>query len=351
MMKKKTLLFRLLLLSLVVHLAVVALLPRDGGLVESVFARGVYPILAPVLAFAFGLVPFSVVAVGLAGLGLWALGWPVVNLVRWRRGRLARLRDAWLRTGAGYLVVVALGFHTFFLDWGYNYLRPPLERRLGLPAATASPEAMTATARRAVSAAGASHAEVGAWDPDELERLLDQALARVHRELEGRELPFRGRIKAPIPRGLLAAFGSQGVISPWTLEAHVDPDLPPAWYAFAAAHEKAHLAGYAPERDANFVAWLALTTDGDARLRYAGHLGVVSWFVRGSGLASLLSGPVNRDLRALAEYHAARTAPALESASETVYRVYLKANRVEAGLADYGRVAELIHAWQASRRG
>jgi len=348
-MNGKTLLFWMLVLSLVVHLAGVAVLPGDGRWVESVFAGGLYPVVAPVVAFLPGRVPVSVASILIGVLLVGAPGYLILNLVRWRRGRWPRLSGALLRTLAGYLVVVTLGFHAFFLFWGYHYLRPPLERRLGFEAATPAPEALAATAHRAVEAVNAARVEVGPWDLRELDALLDPALERAVRRLDRRPLPLRGRIKAPLPRGLLAAFGTHGVISPWTLEAHVDPGLPPAILAFAAAHEKAHLAGYAPERDASFVAWLALTESDDPRLRYAGHLGVIGWFLKADNF-NKLSREVFADLFALREHHERHTVPSLEAPSRAVYRVYLKANRVKAGLGDYGRVAELICRWQTKAR-
>jgi len=347
-MSGKSRLFWLLLLSLVGHLTLVALLPADGRWVESVFAGRFYPAVAPVAAFLPGLVPVSVASILIALLIVWVPGYLTLNLIRWRRARSTGLRVALLRTLAGYLVVLTLIFHSFFLLWGYHYLRPPLERRLGFASRAPAPEALAKTAHQAVEAVNAARVEVGPWDFRALDALLDPALDRAVRRLENRPLPFRGRIKAPLPHGLLAAFGTQGVISPWTLEAHVDPGLPPVILAFTAAHEKAHLAGYAPERDASFVAWLALTESDDARLRYAGHLGVIGWFLRADNF-NKLSPQVLADLAAIREHHERHAAEWLEAPSRSVYRVYLKANRVVAGLGDYSRVAELICRWQTSR--
>ena len=104
------------------------------------YAGGLYPAVAPVVAFLPGLVPVSVASILIGVLLVWAPGYLVLNLIRWRRGRWPKLSGALLRTLAGYLVVLTLGFHSFFLFWGYNYLRPPLERRLGFDAGAPAPE-------------------------------------------------------------------------------------------------------------------------------------------------------------------------------------------------------------------
>ena len=46
------------------------------------------------------------------------------------------------------------------------------------------------------------------------------------------------------------------MINPFGLEVLVNPDLLPFERPFVAAHEWAHLAGYADESEASFVGWL-----------------------------------------------------------------------------------------------
>ena len=55
-----------------------------------------------------------------------------------------------------------------------------------------------------------------------------------------------------------------GMTDPFFLEIIVNPDVLPVERPFVVAHEWAHLAGYADESEANFVAWLTCA-HGDAR--------------------------------------------------------------------------------------
>lgn len=326
--------------TLLAQAAVVWLLPR-GGWIESVYARVIYPAIGPVIAGATQLVPFSVAAVlvVVAALTPLALAWR--RLRQWRRGD-ARFAPALGRLSGDLVIVAAVIVHTFFLFWGYHYLREHLADRLALPP-QGDDVAAVQTADRAMRAVNEAYVDVGAWNLDALEAAVDRALERTVQRLEGRAVPVRARIKKPIPRALLSWFSTTGVIVPWTLEPHVDPDLPAYYYAFTLAHEKAHLAGFAPERDANFIAWLALTTDDDPRLRYAGHFGVHRWFARSSVKRSPA---VAADHQRLIAYYRKRVSKVLERGQKKVYRAYLEMNRVKAGLADYRAVAELIHRWE-----
>jgi len=336
----------LLLASIAVHVALLVVLPGDGSWVEAVYARRIYPVIGPVVAFVPSLLPFSLGTTVIVALLVWAPVYLVLNIVRWRRGRLGFWR-AGERTLAGYVIVAAFLFHSFELFWGYNYLRPPLEERLDLTAADFSPELRSETARYIVGQAVATQVPVAEWDRAELDALVDAAMDRALRDLEGRGTPVVSPLKGGLTGHMLALQGSGGVVIPQSLEAHVDFGAPAHRLAFTAAHEKAHLAGFARERDANFVAWYALTRADDPRLRYAGYFGVVRYFLNAETRELAL--PLAADLAAVTNYRNSRVSEPVQRVHRRTYRVYLRANRMPAGFDDYSQVWQLIQAWQQLR--
>jgi hypothetical protein len=335
------------LATLLVHLGLLAMLPGDGRWVEAIYARHIYPAIGPIVAFVPSLLPFSLAAVLLVVAVVWVPGYLALNVVRWRRRRIDG-GTAFLRTLLAYSIVGALGFHAFYLFWGYNYLRPPLEQRLGLTGADLSAERREAFSLEFVAETSASRVPVTSWDLDALDALVDGAMKSAVLELEGRAPPVVSPLKGDLDTGFLAWQGYRGVIAPFTLEAHVDFGLPPSILPFAAAHEKAHLAGFARERDANFVAWLALTRSDDPRLRYAGRFGVLGYFLDAESRKQLSAG-VEADLLAVSRYSRAHVSPTVQRASRQVYSAYLKANRMPTGIADYSQVWQLILAWNELR--
>jgi len=332
--------------SLILHIVLLLLLPGSGDWVEAIYARGIYPVVGPIVAFIPALLPFSLAAVSLAVLIALGTAGLIYAVIRWWRGDLP-LRSALERTLAVGIVVVALVFHSFYLFWGYNYLRPPLEQRLGLEQTTPAAEQRRDFARQFVEAAVMARVPVAPWDREELDLLVDAAIADALIELEGRPPPVVSPLKGDLGTGFLARQGTRGVVSPLTLEAHVDLGLPAFVLPFSAAHEKAHLAGFARERDANFVAWYALTRSPDARLRYAAQLGVIYYFLSRELLP--LAAPIEADLEALATYEASHVSRGLQRASLEIYSVYLRANRIPAGIGDYAEVGWLIDAWIRQR--
>jgi hypothetical protein len=87
---------------------------------------------------------------------------------------------------------------------------------------------------------------------------------------------------------------------------------------------------------------------GDARTRYSAWLSLygtvlsaVPGMERTEIIMSLQTGP-RRDLRATVERIERQSSPAARRAGEAVYDRFLKANRVEAGIASYGEVLRLL---------
>jgi len=138
-----------------------------------------------------------------------------------------------------------------------------------------------------------------------------------------------------------------GMINPFGLEVLQNPDLLPFERPFIAAHEWAHLAGYADESEASFVGWLT-AMQADVPSRYSGWL-FLYWQISGeldaearARLARTLGPGPRQDINAVVERLQRGQRPWLRIAGWRVYDQYLKANRVEEGIRSYGAVVTLI---------
>jgi hypothetical protein len=346
-MNRRLWLIVLSLSSVALHVLLLASLPGDGTWVEAVYAGRIYPAIGPLVAFIPSLLPFSVISVIFLALAISVPAYVLANLVRFRRARLGG-QQALERSALAIVVPLALLFHSFYMFWGYNYLRPPLEQRLGLVQADISSEQRSDFSLRFVAEAAAVRLPIDEWNPAALDALVDAAIAEALRLLESRSPPVVSPLKGDLNTGLLARTGTHGFIFGTTLEAHVDFGLPTYQLPFTAAHEKAHLAGFARERDANFIAWLALTGADDPRLRYAGYFGVVNYFLNVE--SRRFAGPILDDLAELRRYSAERVAPRVRRTGQRVYGTYLRANRMPSGTSDYSQVWQLIQVWTEQRR-
>ena len=274
-----------------------------------------------------------------------------------------RARAAGLRILGGFVALLALSFPFVF---GLGYRTTPLEARLAPDAHAPAPIAGNGLVRNglagngldgtgarrqarqtvlaalresvppaAASARGASAEAAAACLASYLPNVLEEPLAT---------LP--SRVKA-VPEGALLRLGFAGVVSPWLLEPHIDPALPPPSALAVALHELAHSAGFAREAEAEAVGLLAGLACENEEVRYAAALRAASTFAdelpAAQRQAYLGSWPARaRTDVALAAAVAAdyRWRFAAKVASD-VYDSYLSSQGME-GISDYARATDLL---------
>ena len=323
---------------LIVAAAGAALIPIPAPIVERWYSRGFYPRLQPAVTGFSSSVTFALLDAATAIL-VCAI---VIALVRsWRASTIL----VWLRNVlVGGLAIAAAVYLWFMLFWGLNYRRLPLERKLAYDPARISREQAATLARLAVDQVNllAPQARSPANDDD----ALRSALTQVERMLGG---TTDVRVASP-KRSLLTWYfrkaAIDGMTNPFFLEIIVTPDLLPFERPYTLAHEWAHLSGYADESEANFIAWLACIR-GTPMARYSGwlsayqHLAAVLPREERKTLNAALSPVVVADLDAI-RLRLSRASPAVSTAARGVYDTYLRANRIEEGIANYGAVVRLM---------
>jgi hypothetical protein len=321
---------------------------------EAFYARGAYPWIQRALTGASNVVPFAFFDV--VGVVLVA----VVARLWWRAVQARRQTRSWRPIVAGAartLLVAGLVVVWFQLAWGLNYARPPVDVRLALPPEAPSAGEVEALLTRAVAGANADHAAAhaeGFPGPGDVPAALVAALHDVE-HADGRARPTTpGRPKATLLGPYFRMAGVDGLTAPALLETLLNPDLTGPERPFVLAHEWAHLAGYAPEADANFAAFRAVMRGG-AAARYSGWLFLLGEAARQvpreprrEAFAALASGP-RADLAAI-ERRAAAQVDIVQRLGWRVYDGYLRSQGVAEGVRSYSRVTELLVRFERSGR-
>ena len=338
--------------ALVAAAVLLALAPLPAPWIEDLYSRRLYLVAQNVITPLAGAAPFALfdllLAAVAAGVG-----------VRWWRamGRAARGRRLRAALGAGWdtLALLAGVYLVFLLVWGFNYRREPLATALDHDAARVTQQAVAALAYESVDRLNALHAPAqrASWSSlDGMPERLGQAFGQVQRRLGITRVATAGTPKRTLLAPYFRRAGIDGMVSPFSLEILVNEAVLPFERPYVVAHEWGHLAGFADESEASFVGWLTCLAGDDAS-RYSAWLYLAPQLVRHLGeeersrvWGRLTAGPA-ADLRAVA----ARTreaVPIVRRNASRVYDQYLKANRVEAGVASYGAVVDLVlgsRAW------
>jgi hypothetical protein len=325
---------------------VCALVPASPSLVERWYSTGLYPRVQQVLTPASNLIPFALFDLLTVGAVVLVLGAIVRSI---RRARQTRLFSILLATLGNIAVAAAAVYLLFLLIWGLNYRRISMSQRLVLDPTGPRADAVFALGERAVRELNGLYEAAHAHDdtPPWRDEALRAAFDRAQGFLSDAPRAVPGRLKATIYGSYFRWTSVDGMVNPFALEVMANPDLLPIEQPFVAAHEWAHLAGYADESEANFVGWLTCL-QGDAPAKYSGWM-FLYWQLSGevsaddrTRLNALLESGPRRDVDDILERLRRGRWPLLQRSSWQVYDQYLKANRVEAGIRSYGLVVTLI---------
>lgn len=349
-------------LGVILAAVLVAVLPLPSRLVEAWYSRGIYPGLQAAVTSVSNAVPFA-----LLDLSVFVLV-AVLAFGFWRRVQAAGMLRALTSGVVTLLTLTAVVFLLFFALWGLNYRRVPLDQKIEYDRSRITREAALRLGDHALREVNRLHAsahkldvgrdtgpaagtavsvERGRGSSAEAPGLpLEAAFASAQRMLGSERLAVPGVPKRSLLERYFRAAAIDGMTDPFFLEVILNPDTLPFERPFVLAHEWAHLAGYANESEANFVAWLA-STQGDAMAQYSGWLAIFEHVVASLPradqvmLTSQLAAGPRRDLQEAAARYA-RASPVVRTAARDVYDTYLRANRVHDGVASYTAVVRLM---------
>lgn len=274
-----------------------------------------------------------------------------IRLIR-RPERAARLYRLVLTLAACGLAVYAL----FCLLWGVFYYGDDFAARSGLSAEPVSVGQLE-TVTRYFAALANTYADRVARDQDgvytvDRQELLDQSPAVFETTaarypcLDGPTLTVKGIRCSRV----MSALNFTGFFFPFTAEANVNMDFPPALLASTIAHELSHQRGVAKEQEANFCAVLACLNYGDADYVYSAallaytHLGNALYaadYAAWEPIYLSLSDSVRRDFAANRAYWQRYETP-VQTVSDKVYEGFLYSYDQNLGLKSYGACVDLL---------
>jgi hypothetical protein len=331
-----------------------ALIPLPASTVESFYANGVYAWLQAWLTEWSNETSSAVGDVLLILVGLVLPLWWAVRLLLGR----GRRRRVLARLAFRSLILTAWLYLAFLFLWGFNYMREPLTAKLDYDEQRLTEEAKRAFTLSAIARLNSDSQVVrsSAWPVEDewREKLFESFEATV--TAVGNE---QGIVE-PLPKTSLfdwyfGATGISGFTNPFGLEVILNSELLPVERPFTLAHEWAHVAGFGDESEANFIALLACARSEVAAVRYSGWLALVNDLpIPQAELERLRSGAkweevlppiaaeVKADLEAVRERYRKRLNPTITRVQKRAYDQFLKANRVEEGIASYGLFVRLL---------
>lgn len=327
--------------------------------IEAWHGQIFFPVFSWISDHTIGLLPFSVTYLIILGLIIAMYKWFQRN--RWQD---LKTRVFWYTFTKRLLSGIGFVIFTFYFLWGFNYDRIQLFERLTWQPEEIRPADFITEGRRQVQRLQMSTLK-DRYDLKESlaykhYRLLEAAIRKDAVDI-AQQLGYTKRAKVRCrqlaPSGLLLRFSTAGFYNPFTGECNIDRGLHPLQKPFVMAHEFFHGLGITGEGDCNFLAYVLCSQSDHEFVKYSGELSYWRYLRRGlrrahAGAYDQMLGDlpleVIDDLRAIDEQilKYPDIAPRMRDA---IYSAYLKSNKIGDGMANYGRIVDLVMSWRKNQ--
>jgi hypothetical protein len=241
------------------------------------------------------------------------------------------------------LVVLAVYGIWFNVSWGWNYDRPPIEERAAYDASRVTPAAVNRLRSEAIAQLNALAAPAHARADDALDLPALAASWTPAVQAAGDVwTPRVGAAKPSIADPFMVATGTEGFINPLTLTSQLASDL--LWFErpFSLAHEWSHVAAYAREDEANYLAIVTCLRSPDPTVRYSGWLELFLYLPPLEKYKKSTFVPlVWQDFNTIRTRNARHINATLAHWSWHTYNAYLKSKRIASGVKNYNEVTRL----------
>lgn len=322
--------------------------------IELYYSRGFYPVFSYLSVVLFSWVPFSVGDL----FYLIAIGIILLLVVR---VSLSVCRRNW-QDGRKYILQLLTFFcvlYTFFyVNWGLNYYREPISKHLNLSLEETHARDYADVLGKYILMANRLREKLDMAEQPRLGVKMDLE-AYIRSDTIFNPLLSKSQIKAkePLSSKLTSYFSVSGYFNPFSMEVHVNQEIPNTLYPFVYVHEIAHQMGIGFEDECNFIAFRLLVDHKNNWYRYTAYYAAIQSLLRPlygdkkqlERVRNLLSDKVRADFKEEYEFWKSKQGW-LDKLSGLFYDQYLQYNNQPEGLARYDMMAQLIVAWEKQQR-
>jgi hypothetical protein len=253
---------------------------------------------------------------------------------------------------------LSIFYFCFYLFWGLNYSRSPIQKPLGLGDESFDIVKLQEISEKILLKTVLLHKQLSEHDTlgVEVPYSKGQILSRTAQGYKalGSEFAWLEYEKPSLKKSLfslpLTYMGFSGYFNPLSGEAQVDHLIPKVSLPFTCSHEVAHQLGIASESEANFVGFLASVKNEDPYFQYAAYMLALRYALFDirrydqalfEGYVERIPSGIIKNFRETDDFWRGYENP-LEPVFKAFYDHYLKFNQQEDGLESYNQIMGLI---------
>lgn len=363
-MKKKELFFgvikpkRLLTLLLPIQVFIVNWLSRYPDTIETYYSNSIYPYISSFFRIILGWIPFSI------GDFLLLITFIYMGISLWRFFKIKPKQ--YYKYFFHICSRLSILYFFFYLFWGMNYYRNPVQENMNLTIPAYNIDELTVLTEKLLLKTQEIHFKLTKNDTIPVETVLTQTelLSRTvdgYTNLAEKYPQFEysySKVKKSLFSTPMSYMGFGGYLNPLTGEAHVNYNLVDFQLPATACHEVAHQIGYANESEANFIGYLAAINNDDLIFQYSGYFMALQYALRNISkndkelhkeIFNRLPIGVQKNMKESSDKWQKYDNP-LKPYFYKIYSLYLKANHQKDGMKSYGRMLELLMAYETKMK-
>lgn len=316
--------------------------------IETYYSQKFYPILFNIYRFFFDKIPFSFGDLFYGIIVIYVLK-EVVIVIKKRKIKLFFI----LRNGLSTFSLILMIFN---INWGLNYYRIPLKKKLNYNVSYNEVQ-LEKTLYILVNASNKLHKKLSNSDSVSIRISYSKNLIakKIEDEFNFDLLKFKTSpyIKNSLWGTLLSYMGYSGYLNPFTLESQINFKIPKLSYMVTSAHEMAHQLGIASESEANFIAFYNCIKHSDPFIQYSGYTFALRYCYselfklnpeKAKEKIKTLKPGVLNNLFEISQFWMYYKNP-LEPIIKKGYDSYLKANGQSRGIKSYNDMVGLVVAY------
>lgn len=351
-----------LLILLPISWLIIRLVKYNSQIAEFVFSRGIYKGYARFLSSVTGLLPFSLMELGIILIPIVIIISSFIflkDLIRNKDNRIKKI---------GEVAVTLICIFSVVLFWitvvcNVNYYRYTFSDISGLIVEDSSLELLEELCIDLANRANDLREQIQNEDENGVMKLSYDNFRDMGKEglesfIHMNEEYGVFDYKVALPKAIyFSRFMSYtdlvGVYSPLTMETNINIDVADYSIPSTMNHELAHAYGFMREDEANFIAYLACGKSNNIEFKYSGIM--LALIHAGNQLSrkdqeaynrlwDMYSDGVVSDLRENSIYWAQFADNKISEVSNVINDTYLKSNNQEDGVQSYGRMVDLLLA-------
>ena len=243
----------------------------------------------------------------------------------------------------------------FQIQWGVNYHRTPLHKKLSLKS-NYTFELLKKETKKIIDKTNQIHKKLSNNDTVAIDLIfnkkfiIDESIQSLKKVEFINDIKIPKNIKISTFSTINSYMGFGGYINPITLEAQINDNTPRLFLPTTITHEISHQLGYAAEDEANFIGILSCMKSENDFISYCGHVQAVRYLLNEIfNINSELYKKMVKELNTGVKKNIAEAAAEideyknpLEPLFKKFYDNFLKINNQPKGIKSYNSVVNLI---------